>query len=208
MGVAMATGEMVVGESCGLHQGVAHGCAHKAELIGLQVPCHLRGQWRNRRYVAHTLVSGLQWYAIDIAPKEGINATIARLEFEERRCVVNHGGDFGAIADNATIGHQSCHIRLGVARHNRWIKLVTHDAVVGALAEHGNPAESGLHSLEDNPLVPAVLAVEWYAPFGIVVRTIERVVATPWAAFEFHLGFFVMQWRTGNYIIAGMLIDG
>lgn len=206
--MAMATNEMIIGESRSLHQGIAHGCAHEAELMGFEVARHLCGEWRYRRYIAHALVLWLQGGAIHIAPKEGIDATVAPLELEERRCIVNHGGDFGAIADNPAVAHQPCHIGLGIARHNRWVKLVTHDAVVGALAEHGNPTQPGLHGLEDNSLIPAVLAMERYAPLGIVVGAIERVMATPWAAFAFHLGFFVVGWGTGNHIIAGMPIDG
>ncbi len=120
---------------------------------------------------------------------------------------MNHGSDFGAIADDATISHQSVDIGLGIRGNNRWVKLVADGAVVCAFAEHRNPAEPRLHGFEHNAFVPAMLAMEWHAPFGIVIGGIEWVVATPWTTVEcIHLGFFVMCRIACNRVIASRTI--
>ncbi len=75
----MAGDEVVVDESCGLHQRVAHGRSHKAESMRLEVAGQLFGQRRNRRHIAHLLALWLERYTVNITPKEGIDAAVTLL---------------------------------------------------------------------------------------------------------------------------------
>ena len=71
-----------------------------------------------------------------------------------------------------------------IAGHDVGVKLVADGAVMVAFAQHGNPAQAGLHCFEHDAFIPAIGGMQWHAPFAVVIITIERVTATPWTTFN------------------------
>ena len=81
--MAVARDEVVVDKPCSLHQGVAHRRSYKAEMVHLEIAGHLFGEWRNCWHIAHLLSLWLERDAVNISPKEGIDAPVTLLQFKE-----------------------------------------------------------------------------------------------------------------------------
>src|SRR5690606_41873933 len=70
--------------------------------------------------------------------------------------------------------------------HLRGIEVVERGAVVLALAQDGNPAQPGLGTFQRQELEQGTVVMERHAPLVVVVVLVERVFATPGAAFQCH----------------------
>ncbi len=92
--------------------------------------------------------------------------------------------DLGAVAHDAGVGHQALDLWLAVARDFFRRKTVEGAAEIFALAQDGDPRQSGLKAVEHELFVKRAVIIFRHAPFLVVIGEIERIVFRPRAARE------------------------
>src|SRR5262249_18618868 len=78
--------------------------------------------------------------------------------------------------------HQRMHLAWRIARNPGRIEAVEGFAEALALAQYGDPGETGLKAIEDELLVERPVVIFRHAPFLVMVAHIERVKLRPRAA--------------------------
>ena len=93
--------------------------------------------------------------------------------------VVDRRGDLAAVTHDARIGEQALHVTIVEAADHARVEAGERLTEVVALAQDGQPRQPGLEPLEAELLVEPVVVGDRPAPFGVVVRDVQRVVSAP-----------------------------
>ena len=179
--ISEATHQMVVDHSCRLHEGVTDGGADKAEAASLEVLAHRVGGFGLGRHVLHTLPRVPERAPSDEPPDVIVERAEFLLYLQKRPCVRYARLDLQTVPDDARIGEQSVHLSRVVTRNTPWVEPRERSPVVLTLPKDGEPAETGLRSLQNQHLEERAVVVCWRAPLVVVIRDIEWVGVTPWA---------------------------
>src|SRR2546422_4013366 len=110
LGVAKASGEVVVDQADGLHEGVTDSGTDKFEAALTQVCAQGVGFACLRGDLPQVFPGVFDWPAADKAPEIGVEAAEFLLHGQEGFGVLNGGGDFEPVADDARVGEQFLHL--------------------------------------------------------------------------------------------------
>src|SRR5439155_8751891 len=102
-------------------------------------------------------------------PKVSVEAAKFLLHSEQSRCVLNCGGDFQPVANDARIDEELFHFAVVVLRHSFRVEVVKDFAVMLALLEDGVPAQAGLRAIKNQKLEQCAVVMNRHAPFPVMV---------------------------------------
>src|SRR5256885_10116708 len=92
--------------------------------------------------------------------------------------------DLHAVAHDAGVLHQPLDSLRAIARDLRGLKAVEGAAEILALAQDGDPRQSGLEAIEHELLIKRAVVALRYAPLFVVIGDIERILPRPGATGE------------------------
>jgi hypothetical protein len=181
--VTEATDDVVVNHPGGLHVRVTDGRADKLEAARLQIFAHgvrvFGARW--------DLLAGFPVVdlgrAIGELPYIFVEAAELFLRFEKSFGVLDGGGDFQAIANDAGVVEKFGDFRFAVARDLLRIELIERFAKVFALLQNAIPAQASLHSLQYEKFEQFAIVMERHAPLGVVITNV-KIVRGPGAAWD------------------------
>ena len=176
---------MVIHQAQGLQVGVHDRGPHEGEaplLERLAQGLGLRGHGRNLRQGARMV--HLRRPAHE-GPQEGVEAAEFLLHRQEGAGVLPGGEDLQAVAHDSRILEGGLQLGVGHGGDFDGVEPEEDPPVGLPLPEDGDPAEPGLGAFQHQLLEEAPVIVLGDAPFLVVVGDVERILATPSAAF-FH----------------------
>ncbi len=185
-------GQMIVHQSCGLHEGVTYRAADKGKSAFFHIFRHCIRQRSCGRHIGHRCALVLQGFTIDKIPQISVQsqAKLAHLEIGAR--IFDEAIYLEAIAHNTGILQQGCDLRVLVTRYLVGIEVIKNLAVVFAFAQNGYPAQTRLGAFETKEFEQFAIVVNRRAPFVIVIVLVEFIVAAPPAAVEFRLSHVIV----------------
>jgi tellurite resistance protein TerC len=180
-----APDDMIVDHAAGLHVGVDDHRTEELETALFQVLGIGHGDLGLGRDVT-SLALGLQGLALHESPLIPGEAAELLLDFQEPAGVVERGFQFEPIAHDTRVFQPDLHL-LGaepgqVGRVEAGVGL----AIGFALAQNGDPAESGLGRFQSEEFKQANVIPDRHPPFLIMIGLVEWVGAAPSATRFFH----------------------
>src|ERR1051326_5342841 len=182
--MAVAGHEMVVD-----HAGRLHECIDDSRPDEFEAAAHEIGGHFSRQF-------GLGWDLRDRT--EGILFRLALEEIPEQRREAralvhdleigargkHRGFDLRAVAHDAGVRHQPCHLGRAVARDFLRVEAIEGAAEIFPLAQDRDPRQAGLEAVEHELLVERAVVEFRHAPFLVVIGDVERILHGPRAAGE------------------------
>lgn len=163
---------MIVHHAGGLHVGITNRAADKLESAPLQFAAHglrCRRAGGNVREVAPVIMLRLP---VAELPDEAVKTAERRLHFEKLSGVDYRCLHFQAVAHDARILQQRFYVIRVVSGNAAGIEIIEGAAIVFALAQNGEPAQSGLGAFQNQKFKQSAVIVLRYAPFDIVVMPV------------------------------------
>src|SRR5262245_51979847 len=144
--MAEAVDQVVVDHADRLHVRIDDGRADEVETALLEIFAEGVGRLGSRRNIPDGTPTILDGPPVDEAPLVRVEASELLLHPEKRARVAHCRGDLATVAHDARIAEQRGDLALAVARHLRRIEPIEGATVGVALAQDGDPAQTGLRS--------------------------------------------------------------
>ena len=179
--VTAAIDEMIVDHAGRLHEGVDDGRPDEIAAHARASPWRWRARRRSRRHVLQAHPRVVDRASVDEAPQMTGEAALVR-EVENDAGQRHRRLDLGPVADDAGVLHQRVLFLVAPAHDLLGVEAVERLAEGRALAQDGDPGESGLEAVEHELLEHRPIVVFGHAPFLVMIGDIERIDARPGAA--------------------------
>src|ERR1700683_1024284 len=165
-----------------LHEGMTNSRTDKTEASKLQVFAHVIAVHRRCGEAAKVQRPAAQHPAVGELPDISVERTRALADFQIRAGVADESVPLQPISDDARVLHQALALRRAVPGHGLGIEVVERLTIGLALAEHGEPAQASLRTLETQHFEEPPVAVLGHSPFPIVIVDVQRIGSAPGAA--------------------------
>ncbi len=189
----VAGAQVIVDETDRLHEGIANGGPHELEVARSQIAGESFRQGSLRRDFARVLPRILYRGAIHKRPKIMVETAKSILHLEIGAGVADGGSNFGTVANDAGISHQAHYLGFAKGSHAMGIESRKSAAIIFAFAQHGYPGKARLRTFQQQKFKQDLVVMLRYAPLGIVVGHVKRVIAAPGAALRGEGGYGI--WR-------------
>ena len=176
----MASNDVVIDETHGLHERVHGGWTDEAEATRLEILGHSNGFAGGRDKFGGWIESA------GAIRSELLNVVIQRVELPEEidssLGIVDGGHDFAAVSDDAGIGEQALNIAFIEGGNGVDIEVSKRSTKVVSLAKDGEPRQPRLEAFKAHLFEQASVVGDVLSPLGVVIVGVQRIIAAPPAA--------------------------
>lgn len=179
---ADAPRQMVVDEARGLQKGITGGGTEEFEAAAAHVATEGIALRRGDGYFGQC--AEMVSYGVAIGEKGKhviVKTTVFLLHFDEKARIGNGRFYFQPIADNAVAPHKTLHIGIGHGGHSLDVEIAERAAIALAFLQNGEPAETGLRTLQNEEFKECTVVGDRPPPLRVVIAHINFVGAAPTA---------------------------
>ena len=180
--VTEAVRRVVVDHARGLHVGIHDGRTDEGEAAFLHVLAQSVRNLAGCGHVAHRPPAVLHGCMFDKAPDVVGETAYLFLDGEKGPRILPRAENLEAIADDAWIQQQFFQLSIRIASDAAGIEAVEELPVALSLAQHRDPRETGLGTLEYQHLKQACVVQCRHSPFPVMVVHVEWVGTAPGTA--------------------------